>query len=264
MPRDSTGTFSLPSGTLVNTGDTILVSQHNPAMQDIQAALTGSLARNGTGGMQAVLNMNGFTVSSVADGAADSDAVNKGQLDAAIAALNPSVPIGVVVDFWGTALPDGFLLCGGQEVSRATYADLFAVIGTTAGPGNGTTTFNLPDYRGLASVGKADMGGTLSTRLSNFAATILGGIFGSQSHTLTSGEMPSHNHGVTDPGHSHSYSRTNVAAGSFVDSGTGAVLGTFSTGSATTGISINSTGGGAAHNNVQPSVVCNKIIKAFV
>lgn len=54
-------------------------------------------------------------------------------------------PVGVVQAFAGSATPDGWLLCDGSAVSRTTYAALFAVIGTTYGSGNGSTTFNLPD-----------------------------------------------------------------------------------------------------------------------
>jgi len=61
------------------------------------------------------------------------------------------VPPGVVLPFAGTSAPAGFLLCGGQAVSRATYAALFAAIGTTFGAGDGSTTFNLPDLRGRAT-----------------------------------------------------------------------------------------------------------------
>lgn len=54
---------------------------------------------------------------------------------------------GFVCPFAGTTAPDGWLICDGSAVSRTTYADLFAVIGTTYGTGDGNSTFNLPDYR---------------------------------------------------------------------------------------------------------------------
>lgn len=62
----------------------------------------------------------------------------------AIAAL----PAGSMVDFAGTSAPGGWLMCDGSAVDRTVYASLFASIGTTYGSGNGTTTFNLPDFRG--------------------------------------------------------------------------------------------------------------------
>lgn len=67
---------------------------------------------------------------------------------------------GTVLPFAGSTAPDGWLLCYGQAVSRTTYAVLFAVIGTTYGIGDGSTTFNVPDLRGRVAAGKDDMGGS--------------------------------------------------------------------------------------------------------
>lgn len=60
-----------------------------------------------------------------------------------------SVPSGSVFPFAGTSAPTGYLVADGSAISRSTYADLFAVIGTTYGAGDGSTTFNLPDLRGI-------------------------------------------------------------------------------------------------------------------
>ena len=65
----------------------------------------------------------------------------------------PSVPIGTIIDYAGSTLPDGYLECDGSAVSRTTYASLFAAIGTTWGTGDGSTTFNLPDLRGRTAIG---------------------------------------------------------------------------------------------------------------
>lgn len=70
-------------------------------------------------------------------------------------------PIGTISPFGGSVVPSGYLLCNGQEVNRATYEELFAVIGTAFGSGNGSTTFNLPDLReattkGIGLSGKSD------------------------------------------------------------------------------------------------------------
>lgn len=66
---------------------------------------------------------------------------------------NISVPIGAVVDFAGSNPPTKYLMCNGQEVSRTDYAELFAVIGTTWGAGNGSTTFNVPNLQGRTTIG---------------------------------------------------------------------------------------------------------------
>lgn len=66
--------------------------------------------------------------------------------------INP-IPTGAVFPFTGTTAPEGFLLCDGSVVSRVTYAKLFEVIGELYGNGDGSTTFNLPDYREVVLVG---------------------------------------------------------------------------------------------------------------
>jgi microcystin-dependent protein len=98
-------------------------------------------------------------------------------LASTISGLN-SVPTGAVVPFGGSAVPTGWLECNGQAVSRTTYAALFTAIGTTAGVGNGTTTFNVPDLRGEFVRGwdngrAVDAGRALmSTQATNMAAHV--------------------------------------------------------------------------------------------
>lgn len=108
-----------------------------------------------------------------------------------------SVPVGAVVPFAGSTLPGGYLWANGQAVSRSTYGDLFAAIGTTYGAGDGSTTFNLPDTRRRIPLGKA-ASGTGST----LGAT--GGTFdhahGVASHAHPLSAAPNHQHGAA---HSH-------------------------------------------------------------
>jgi microcystin-dependent protein len=165
--------------------------------------------------------------------------------------------------FTNTA-PTGYLLCDGAAVSRATYARLFAVIGTQYGAGDGSTTFNLPDLKGRVPVGR-DAGQT------EFDA--LGEAGGEKTHILTEAEMPAHNHGggshshgVSDPGHVHSMGITHGDQDG--SSSNGAVDGALNTGVGYTGISIQSSGtiistqgSGSDHNNLQPYTVVNFIIK---
>ena len=153
----------------------------------------------------------------------------------------------------------GWLLCDGSAVSRTIYADLFDAIGTSFGAGDGSTTFNLPDLRGRVPIGSGQ-GNNLSNR-------ILGGYGGAETHTLTTSEMPSHNHSINDPGHSHSLTagdilrwqpgygdRTAPGGGDFRGINVQAYTNT-------TGISINNAGGNGAHNNMQPFTVINFVIK---
>jgi microcystin-dependent protein len=91
-----------------------------------------------------------------------------GSQTAAIAAFQTSTssalagisqtPVGSITAFGATSPPNGWLVCNGSAISRSTYAALFDVIGVNYGPGNGTTTFNLPDLRGRFPLGVAAAG----------------------------------------------------------------------------------------------------------
>ena len=107
------------------------------------------------------------------------------------------------IKIWSAAaapsLPEAnvWMLCNGAAISRTTYSDLYTLIGTTYGVGDGSTTFNLPDLRARTPIGyNAD---TLSGRSTRAMAASSG----TESETLVENQIPSHNHGVTDPGHSH-------------------------------------------------------------
>jgi len=254
LPRGSDGTYSLPNGTLVNSGDTVLPSQHNPAFNDVAQALTNSLDRNGSGGMRAPLDMGSYPIQNLSPGTNPTDAATVSQASAG------TVPVGTLLDYAGNTAPSGYLLCYGQAISRTTYADLFAILSTTWGIGDGSTTFNVPDFRGRVAAGKDDMGGTTAGRISNIPSTTLGGVGGLKDHTLVTGEMPAHAHGINDPGHTHGY--TTVSAIGGIDNGSSFGQYAANTSSAQTGISLQNTGGGGAHNNVQPTAIVNKIIKA--
>lgn len=150
---------------------------------------------------------------------------------------------GMMIDFGGTSAPAGWLLCDGSAISRTTYANLFAAIGTTWGIGDGSTTFNVPDYRRRTSVGS---GGTATPTLGNTT----GSVGGEENHTLTIAEMPSHTHDID----ANRNTGTNVPAG-LVDL---VVPGTRNTPLAGGALAR---GGGQAHNTIQPSAVATRIIK---
>lgn len=134
-------------------------------------------------------------------------------------------PVGVLDIFTYTPLAStGYLPCDGRAVSRTTYATLFSRIGVAYGPGNGSTTFNLPDLRGRVPAGSDDIGGTRANRLTNQSGTtgLLGAAGG---HQL----MQSHDHGFVQNPHTHtitldaggSHSHTAVTAASGEHSHTG-------------------------------------------
>ena len=160
--------------------------------------------------------------------------------------LQVATPTGITAPFAGAAAPAGWLLANGQAVSRSDYAALFAVIGTTYGPGNNSTTFNLPDLRGRVAVGGGQGAG-----LTNRTRAETGG---EETHALTIQEMPSHSHQGPTP--------ANATPGSFEvpalrDGGFGYANIDYA-GAAPTDV----TGGNAAHNVMQPFLVLNYIIRS--
>jgi microcystin-dependent protein len=138
-------------------------------------------------------------------------------------AAGVGLPVGMITPFAGSTAPTGWFLCGGQAVSRTTYASLFAVISTTYGVGDGSTTFNLPDLRGRSVAGVDNMGGTDAGRLD--IANSSGTVVGSQYVTLTSAQsgLPAHQHANTltnnavtsGAGSAHSHASTASFSGSF-------------------------------------------------
>lgn len=154
-----------------------------------------------------------------------------------------------------------WLICDGSAVSRTTYAQLFSVIATAWGTGDGSTTFNLPDLRFRVRVPLDNMGGSAAGRstgatFSSGNATTVGSVGGEAAHTLTEAELAEHNHSITDPGHTHFekyFSATGSNAGPAPFSGSTIATSTdVSTASSTTGITISDSGSDSAHNTMQP------------
>jgi len=164
------------------------------------------------------------------------------------------IPAGTIIMSASLTEPGGWLNCDGRLFNINVYPDLFSAISYSFGGSD--QSFNLPDMRGRAGIGLGQ-GSALTNRT-------LGATGGAETHTLTVTEMPSHNHGVTDPGHTHGYVNTPSDQSVFPGAGESAAdqadVGQ-TTGSSFTGISIDLSGGGAAHNNMQPFVVLRYLIK---
>jgi microcystin-dependent protein len=195
---------------------------------------------------------------------------------------NPyNIPLGGGLDYWGSTAPNSsFVIPIGQAVSRTTYSGLFTLFGTTYGVGDGSTTFNLPDRRGRVSAQVDASAGRLTDAISGFGDG-LGESGGTQAHTLTSNEMPSHTHTAdavaahrhftvannnvtTTLSASNQLGRQNTGAGDLSYnlgglSDEASVGRTSSDGGHTP--TLQNTGGGLAHTNVQPTIVCNYIIR---
>lgn len=199
------------------------------------------------------------------------------QYEASIAA----VPIGAQMSFSGNTLPPGWLFCDGSAVSRSTYSNLFTVIGTQYGTGDGSTTFNLPDKRGRMSLGADNMNGSPASRVTFAGSGVNADVVGSgggdqllQVHAHATSD-PGHTHALTDPGHFHTQRYTGSFPGSGVPeggvsnaTGPGVVSPDLFTDTATTGITIASattglivvTNGAGVGQNMPPCQVDNWII----
>ncbi|WP_243974306.1 phage tail protein [Methylobacterium sp. E-045] len=134
--------------------------------------------------------------------------------------------------------PSGWLPCDGRAISRAIYAPLFSIIGTTWGNGDGSTTFNIPDLRGRAMFGADNLGGTAANVLTGAGGTAgiagaLGSSGGAQTVALATAQMPSHSHtgraaaagghdhgGSTGGGGAHDHGGSTGAGGSHSHAGT--------------------------------------------
>lgn len=177
-------------------------------------------------------------------------------------------PVGAMLMFAGSAAPTGWLVCDGSIVSQATYANLFAVIGTAFNTGGeGAGNFRLPDMRRRVPMGA---GGAGTATIGN----LVGNTGGEENHTLITSEIPSHTHNATtDVAGSHKHDFTVLAGASGSNQaysfGVGSylytqLLNTFlesAAGSHTHTITVDPTGGGTGHNTIQPSLIVNYIIK---
>ena len=107
------------------------------------------------------------------------------------------IPTATIVPWSDSTVPSGFLECDGTAVSRTTYADLFAIIGTTYGSGDGSTTFNVPDLQDNVPVGKSGNKALASTGGAN-TVTSAGNVGGSTANaSLSTSQLASHSHSIT-------------------------------------------------------------------
>jgi microcystin-dependent protein len=169
-------------------------------------------------------------------------------------------PTGGII-LWPTdTAPSGFLLCSGQAVNRTTYATLFALIGTTYGVGDSSTTFNVPDLRGRFPLGKDNMGGSSANRVTDADADALGGADGDETksiaHDHTYNTVIAHTHVTRHTvygGGTPAYAAlTGQASGYDTD------ITTSSTGSAS---GTTASGGTATQDIMPPFITLNYIIK---
>lgn len=154
-----------------------------------------------------------------------------------------TLPVGSIVSFAGTVAPSGWIICDGSAISRSTYSQLFDKIGTLYGDGDGVNTFNLPNLKGKVLVGKD---------IDDNDFIEVGKTGGEKTHTLTVSEMPSHNHNTDAIIYTDNNAAVQIPSG--VASG-------WPKPRSTPLYATKSSGGGSAHNNLQPYLTVNYIIK---
>ena len=164
------------------------------------------------------------------------------------AAVSVLMPTGSILPYAGSSAPTGYLFCDGNEYDQTgTHSSLFSTIGLTYNTGGETTGFfRVPDLQGRVIAGRDNMSGTSANRLTTAKSGIngdnLGAFGGLEDHQLTVAQLPSHTHAGT------------TQSGFQSDTGSGRL--TNDSGNLT-----GATGGDQAHNNVQPTIILNYIIK---
>ncbi len=237
-------TFTSPQATdkLNSPSHSGIETAQNTALASIEAkvGITGS-------GVSTSLDYKVVNASSVSPGHKHVVADINDYASNVAALILAAVPVGVIYPYGGSAAPTGFVLCDGSSLLRAgTYANLFTVLSTTYGSADGTH-FNVPDLRGRVPVGAGTGtgGGASGTGLPAGGAALTAVSRatwkGEETHVLTVPEMPAHTHPQTPA------------------SGTGA--GNLVGNAAASGSVTGSTGGDGAHNNIQPVMGVNFIIK---
>jgi len=225
-------------------------------------SLTGNLSVGGTLNVTGATSLSTGSISGVMTAPTAASGTNTTQLATTAFVLANGVPPTGVINMWPTnTAPSGYLLCDGTAVSRTTYSALYAVVGTTFGTGDGSTTFNLPNYTNRMPYG-----------------TTVGATGGSVTTTISQANLPNVNFAVTDGGHRHFISNHDISSTDLSNTTTltwqgGSGYGAYNlSGSSTaafeglsslttTGISVSSGGSGTAVTTISPYLGINFIIK---
>jgi microcystin-dependent protein len=192
MPFDSNGNFSRVMNWTSDyeNGIEIVCDRHDDEDDNFAQGLNECFCRDGRASATGNFKMGSYKITGLANGESTNDAINKSQLDSAKTTLQAAIDaivadmgatsyIGDIKASAQTANHGHWLLCNGQAVSRATYADLYALIGTNFGEGDGVNTFNVPDYRGkflrgLGGDSAADIYTTQVEGLPNITGNVVG------------------------------------------------------------------------------------------
>jgi microcystin-dependent protein len=201
-------------------------------------------------------DMNGLKIIRLGKPDAPGDAANKEYVDSIAVSGGSGIPPGVIWEDAGTTAPVGWLMCDGSVVNRTDYPALFARIGTNYNiGGEAATQFRLPNRKGRAGVGRDTTQPEFNT---------LGQVGGVKAHILTAAELPSHNHTFQGGSHTFTWGARGLAAPVHAQNAIAAGGDPPSNNLVTSQgywSQTNYSGGGAAHNNLQPYITLNYIIK---
>jgi microcystin-dependent protein len=217
----------------------------------LNAAITAAKLADGSVGTSKLIDnavtaakilADAITTSKIVDAAVTTNKLADQSVTAA--KLAPSVglaiPAGIIFPWATGTAPGGYLSCDGAAVSRTGFSTLFGVISTLWGPGDGVSTFNLPNLAGRTLVGA----GTYTDPVSGSVTRTFGQSIGAEKHQLTVAELAAHSH-------FYSVWNSNGAAGGSIEGAT-----PYNRQYQTT-----NAGGDTPHNNMQPSTVITWIIK---
>ncbi|MGO2188829.1 MAG: tail fiber protein [Microbacterium gubbeenense] len=167
-------------------------------------------------------------------------------------AIKNFAPSGMIAQFAGTEAPDGWLLCKGQAVSRSTYSGIFSATGTFYGEGNGSSTFNLPNFQSRMAVGQ---------NASDPEFQWHGKTGGAKEVVLGVGQLPAHQHRIIGGDDGNTRLRSGRAGmDTFPEAGAWAPW--FGTGhNSEDNVWAAPEGKGEPHSNMSPYLVCSFIIK---
>jgi microcystin-dependent protein len=186
------------------------------------------------------------------------------------------MPPGAIVSYAGAAAPAGWLLCDGAAVSRTTHADLFAAIGIAYGEGDASTTFNLPNLKGRIPAGRdssqaefdtlGETGGAKTVQLTAAQLAAHSHVVNSHSHGGATGAVGDHTHGFVGSVLAAKFGSIGMiqqGAGGVIAFESGGTLGggAHSHSVAAEAPATNNAGSDQAHNNLQPYLVVNYLIK---
>jgi microcystin-dependent protein len=258
IQTSGTNAISISSAQVVSLANPLLPASGGTGVNSLGTGVATALGQNVTGSGSIVLTTSPSMASPTLTGTPVAPTATVGTNTTQIATTAfvqtglgtvNSVITGTIQMWPTTSAPSGYLLCDGTAVSRTTYATLFGVVGTTFGTGDGSTTFNLPNYVDRMPIGK----GTI--------AASIGATGGSKDAVVVS-----HTHTLTDPGHSHSANGDSVNNGGIPTgltnsspSYTGPAGISIST--AFTGITLASAGTSGTNANLPPYLSINFIIK---